>query len=316
MSTPLSALLALVLLAVVAGGTPPASTIVKFEDLGGKPYSVTTFEHSITLNGQPSLFLSGSLHYPRSTPQMWDGLMSEAKANGLTMIEVYVFWNLHERVRGEFDFATGRRDLPLFLTKAAHHGLFVYLRPGPYVCAEWDYGGLPVWLHGIEGMSFRTSAPAWKVEAERWLKKVVSVIDPFLARNGGPVMLMQIENELWPGDYMPATGGAPAGSEWPYTQWCAEVAISLDVGVPWTMCNGASADSTINTFNGNNAVSSWFFRQDGFGHQFPNGSHARYGVRNRNPHARMPLVPTPARLKLLHTCDQCHLSRMFSPITD
>ena len=123
----------LALFAVVVFGCAAyqaTTSIVKFEDLGGHPYNVSVVEHSVMLNSKPSLFLSGSLHYPRATPQMWDGLMAEAKANGLTMIEVYVFWNLHERVRGQYDFATGRRNLPLFLTKAAQHGLFVYLRPG------------------------------------------------------------------------------------------------------------------------------------------------------------------------------------------
>ena len=128
--------------AAVRGDLP--TTIITFEAMKGAPYSVTADEHSLMINGSRSLYLSGSIHYPRSTPQMWDGLLAEAKAGGLTMITLYVFWNLHEPVRGTYDFATGRKNLPLFLQKAADHGLFVYLRPGPYVCAEWDYGGLPV----------------------------------------------------------------------------------------------------------------------------------------------------------------------------
>jgi hypothetical protein len=247
-----------------------AASILTFEDVRGAPYTVTTDERSgLIVNGSRSLFLSGSIHYPRSTPMMWDGLLAEAKASGLTMITVYVFWNLHEEVRGQYDFSTGRRNLPLFLQKAADNGLFVYLRPGPYVCAEWDYGGLPVWLHQIEGMSFRSTAKPWLAEMARWMRTVMAVAEPFLARNGGPIMLAQVENELWPGDYFP--GGEQAA----YTGWCARLAHSLGADIPWTMCNGASANSTTNTFNGNDAVQQWFFRQDGFGHQWPHGPHAK-----------------------------------------
>ena len=96
---------------LMAAFTAPAAAIVKFEDLGGRPYNVSAIGHRVVVNGRPTLFLSGSLHYPRSTPQMWDGLMSEAKANGLTMLEVYVFWNLHEPHRGAYDFS-GRRNQP------------------------------------------------------------------------------------------------------------------------------------------------------------------------------------------------------------
>ena len=195
-------LLLVVTVALLTGAAAGSRTagesggIITFDSLGGKPYTVVTDDqHSkLLVNGRPSLFLSGSIHYARSTPAAWDGLLLEAKANGLTMITVYVFWNLHERIRGQYDFETGRRNLPLFLRKAAAHGLFVYLRPGPYVCAEWDYGGLPTWLHNIKGMSFRTATPAWQREALRWLKKVVNVVEPHLAKNGGPIMLGQAEN--------------------------------------------------------------------------------------------------------------------------
>jgi hypothetical protein len=103
----------------------------------------------------------------------------------------------------------------------------------------------------------------------------MDVVEPYLARNGGPIMLAQIENELWPGEYFPATATSPAGAQWPYTEWCYETALALDAGVPWTMCNGATAIDSINTFNGNDAVTGWFFRQDGYGHDWPNGSHAK-----------------------------------------
>lgn len=151
-----------VLCAFVLGVTCSVA-VVRFDDVKGHPYSVKIQGHNLVVNSAssntanaaaiknaPSLFLAGSIHYPRLMPSMWDDVLAEAKTQGLTMITVYVFrfvflltymqliialyryvfWNFHEPLRGEVDFKTGRKNLPLFLQKAADHGLFVYLRPG------------------------------------------------------------------------------------------------------------------------------------------------------------------------------------------
>ena len=97
---------------------------------------------------------------------MWDHIFEEMVKDGLNAVEIYVFWNIHEFKRGqEYDF-TGPANLPLFIGKAAKAGLFVNLRIGPYVCAEWNYGGLPVWLNSIPGMSLRSDSPVWEKEME------------------------------------------------------------------------------------------------------------------------------------------------------
>lgn len=187
------------------------------------------------------MLLSGSIHYIRSTPSMWEDIMMKAKQEGLNCIQTYTFWNFHERSKGHFDFS-GRGNVSLFLETAARVGLFVNFRIGPFVCAEWDYGGLPVWLNWVEGMVFRSYNYPWMASMVEFVDEIVGEIKPFLAKYGGPVILAQIENEY------------PAESEldWKYVEWCGQLAQLYDLSIPWVMCSGASANNTINTCNANN----------------------------------------------------------------
>jgi hypothetical protein len=103
-----------------------------YSDLGGQPYSVSYDNRSIIINGQATLLLSGSIHYPRSTPDEWPHLMQQARQAGLNMIQLYVFWNFHQPT-AEADYQlSGRANLTSFLQQAAEAGLFVNLRLGPY----------------------------------------------------------------------------------------------------------------------------------------------------------------------------------------
>jgi hypothetical protein len=115
---------------------------LSYGDVRGAPYSVTYNNRSLLLNGHPSLFLSGSIHYPRSTPAMWPELLRNAAADGLNLIEIYVFWNFHQPTDGPIDWGVGpdgdgRTNLTRFLDICAENNLFVNFRIGPYVCAEW-----------------------------------------------------------------------------------------------------------------------------------------------------------------------------------
>ena len=204
-----------------------------------KGYTVTYDERSFFINNRRTIILSGSVHYPRLTPGMWDHIFEEMANDGLNAVEIYVFWNIHEFKRGQkYDFS-GSADLPLFIEKAAKAGLFVNLRIGPYVCAEWNYGGLPVWLNSIPGMSLRSDSLVWEKEMERFVTDITKIMEKYLARNGGPIILAQIENEYHWTQYMD------------YINWCGELTAKLDLGIPWVMCNGLSANNTINTCNGN-----------------------------------------------------------------
>jgi beta-galactosidase len=129
--------------------------------------AVVTYDHkALIINGQRRILISGSIHYPRSTPEMWPDLIKKAKEGGLDVIQTYVFWNGHEPSPGNYYFQD-RYDLVKF-TKLVHQaGLYLDLRIGPYVCAEWNFGGFPVWLKYVPGMVFRTDNEPFKVHNAR-----------------------------------------------------------------------------------------------------------------------------------------------------
>nr|AYP70923.1 beta-galactosidase 3 [Actinidia deliciosa] len=206
-----------------------------------------TYDHrALVIDGQRRVLISGSIHYPRSTPDMWPDLIQKSKDGGLDVIETYVFWNLHEPVQNKYDFE-GRKDLVKFIKLVAEAGLYAHLRIGPYVCAEWNYGGFPLWLHFIPGIKFRTDNEPFKVEMKQFTAKIVDMMkqENLYASQGGPIILSQIENEY--GNIDSAYGSAAKT----YINWAASMATSLDTGVPWVMCQQADApDSMINTCNG------------------------------------------------------------------
>ncbi|KAL0360640.1 UNVERIFIED_CONTAM: Beta-galactosidase 3 [Sesamum radiatum] len=176
--------------------------------------SVTYDNKAVIINGQRRILLSGSIHYPRSTPDMWEDLILKAKNAGLDVIDTYVFWNVHEPSPGNYNFE-GRYDLVRFVKTVQKLGLYVHLRVGPYVCAEWNFGGFPVWLKYVPGISFRTDN------------------EPF-----------KIENEY--GAQRRALGAAGEA----YMNWAAKMAVGLDTGVPWVMCKDDEApDPVINAFS-------------------------------------------------------------------
>ncbi|WP_159501731.1 beta-galactosidase family protein [Microbacterium sp. 18062] len=158
---------------------------------------MTTFtigETDFLLDGRPHRIISGALHYFRVHPEHWADRIRKARLLGLNTIETYVAWNAHEPVRGEWD-ATGWNDLGRFLDLVAAEGMHAIVRPGPYICAEWHNGGLPVWLTGLEGAVLRTSEPTYLAEVTRYLRNVYEIVVPRQIDRGGNVVLVQIENE-------------------------------------------------------------------------------------------------------------------------
>lgn len=206
-----------------------------------------TYDHrAVVIDGKRRVLISGSIHYPRSTPEMWPDLIQKSKDGGLDVIETYVFWNAHEPVRNQYNFE-GRYDLVKFVKLVAEAGLYVHLRIGPYVCAEWNYGGFPLWLHFIPGIQFRTDNEPFKTEMQRFTARIVDMMkqEKLYASEGGPIILSQIENEY--GNIDSAYGAAGKS----YIKWAAGMALSLDTGVPWVMCQQSDApDPIINTCNG------------------------------------------------------------------
>ncbi|MGW3090977.1 glycoside hydrolase family 35 protein [Streptomyces sp. NPDC001108] len=146
------------------------------------------------LDARPFRILSGALHYFRVHPEQWADRLHKARLLGLNTVETYVPWNLHAPYRGEFRL-DGGLDLPRFLDTAAAEGLHVLLRPGPYICAEWEGGGLPSWLLAEEGTVLRSSDPRFLREADAYFGSLLSPLRPYLGSNGGPILALQVENE-------------------------------------------------------------------------------------------------------------------------
>ncbi len=197
---------------------------------------------AVIIDGQRTLLLSAAIHYPRSTPDMWDAMMARSKAAGINTIETYVFWNFHERQRGVFDFAD-RLDLRLFCKLAQKHGLYVILRIGPYICAEINYGGFPAWLRDVPGIQFRTLNQPYMAEMERWVRLLCDYLRPMFAPQGGPIIMAQIENEY----NLIAPSYGEAGQQ--YLAWSIALGQSLHLDIPWIMCVGGMPGA-IETLNG------------------------------------------------------------------
>ncbi|KAK2969874.1 hypothetical protein RJ640_030183 [Escallonia rubra] len=196
----------------------------------------------LVIDGKRRILQSGSFHYPRTTPEMWPEIIRKSKEGGLDVIETYVFWNYHEPVKGEYYF-DGRFDLVKFVRTVHEAGLYVHLRIGPYVCAEWNYGGFPLLLHFIPGVQFRTTNEIFEKEMNIFLVKIVNLMkeENLFASQGGPIILAQVENE-----YGNVEGSYGVGREL-YIRWAAETAISLNTTVLWVMCTQSDAPDPIVT---------------------------------------------------------------------
>ncbi|XP_078102718.1 beta-galactosidase-1-like protein 2 isoform X4 [Sander vitreus] len=159
-----------------------------------------------TLERKPFHILGGSIHYFRVPRGYWEDRLLKMKACGLNTLTTYVPWNLHEPERGVFNFED-QLDLEAYLRLAASLGLWVILRPGPYICAEWDLGGLPSWLLRDQNMKLRTTYPGFTAAVNAFFNQLMKKIVPHQYSKGGPIIAVQVENEYGSfakdEDYMP-----------------------------------------------------------------------------------------------------------------
>ncbi|MFF1549174.1 glycoside hydrolase family 35 protein [Streptomyces sp. NPDC058291] len=156
--------------------------------------ALTTTSDGFLLDGDPFRILSGALHYFRVHPDQWADRLRKARLMGLNTVETYIPWNLHQPEPGAL-VLDGLLDLPRFLRLAAAEGLHVLLRPGPFICAEWDGGGLPHWLGADPDVRLRTSDPRFTDVIDRYLDLLLPPLLPYMAQAGGPVIAVQVENE-------------------------------------------------------------------------------------------------------------------------
>ena len=149
---------------------------------------------TFNVDGKDVQLICGEMHYARIPHEYWRDRLKRARAMGLNTISVYVFWNFHERQPGEFDFS-GQADVAEFVRLAQEEGLYVILRPGPYACAEWDFGGYPSWLLKEKDMVYRSKDPRFLEYCERYIKALGKQLAPLTVNNGGNILMVQVENE-------------------------------------------------------------------------------------------------------------------------
>jgi beta-galactosidase len=150
--------------------------------------------HGFLKDGKPYQVISAEMHYVRIPRAYWRDRLQKAKAMGLNTITTYAFWNAHEPRPGVYDFS-GQKDLAAFIRAAQAEGLDVILRPGPYVCSEWELGGYPSWLLKDRSVLLRSTEPKYTAAVERWMTRLGQEVKPLLLKNGGPIVAVQLENE-------------------------------------------------------------------------------------------------------------------------
>ena len=212
----------------------PAAPIHKLEPRDGK----------FLLDGKPIQFICGEIHYNRIPRELWRDRLHRARAMGINCVSAYVFWSFHEREPGKFDFS-GNADVAEFIRIAHSEGLFVYLRPGPYVCAEYDFGGYPYWLLNIPNLKWRSNDPKFIELMQRYIDALAGQLRDLQITKGGPIAFVQVENEY----------GSYAGDK-VYLGAIRDMVKKAGFDVALTTCDGGSqmprgyVDGCLPTING------------------------------------------------------------------
>ena len=184
-------------------------------------------KNSWIIDGNRVFIKSAAVHYFRLPRAEWDELLDKVKKAGCNCIETYIPWNWHEEVEGVWDFADDK-DLGAFLTKCEERNLYVILRPGPYICAEWDFGGLPWWLSSKKNMKYRCYHEPFLHYVDRYFDELVPRIRPHLITNAGTVIMVQVENEF-------QALGKPDKK---YMEYLRDGLITRGINVPLVTCYG------------------------------------------------------------------------------
>lgn len=168
-----------------------ATTFVKAQS---PTHTFALGDSTFLLDGKPLQMISGEMHCYRIPEQYWRSRMKMAKAMGLNTIGTYVFWNAHEPVQGQYDF-TGNNNIAEFVKIAKEEGLWVIMRPSPYACAEWEFGGYPWWLLKDKNLKVRSKDPKFLEAYKNYIMALSKQLNPYLITNGGNILMVQIENE-------------------------------------------------------------------------------------------------------------------------
>ena len=171
-------------------------------------------KNTFLLDGKPFVVKAAELHYTRIPQAYWDHRIEMCKALGMNTICIYIFWNIHEQEEGKFDF-TGQNDIAAFCRAAQKHGMYVIVRPGPYVCAEWEMGGLPWWLLKKKDVALRTLDPYYMERVGIFMKEVGKQLAPLQVNKGGNIITNTVLTALTSLMFLP------------YATWCANPVLPM-----------------------------------------------------------------------------------------
>ncbi len=210
------------------------------------------------VDGEPIHLYSGEMHFSRIPHEYWPHRLQMARAMGLNTIATYIFWNYHETAPGVWDFETGNRNLRKFIQLAGQEGLMVILRPGPYACAEWEFGGYPWWLQNNRELVIREYNQAFLDSCQVYISRLVDEFRDLQASRGGPVIMVQVENEF--GSYVAQRPDIPLGKHKAYSHAIRDQLIAAGVEVPlftsdgsW-LFEGGAVDGVFPTANGEDDI--------------------------------------------------------------
>lgn len=164
------------------------------QGMGQSQHTFALGDSAFLLDGHPFQMISGEIHYPRVPREAWRARIQMAKAMGLNTIGTYVFWNVHEPEKGHYEFS-GNNDIAEFVKIAKEEGMYVVLRPSPYVCAEWEFGGYPYWLQNEKALVVRSKDPHYLEAYRNYIHAVGKQLAPLQVNHGGNILMVQIENE-------------------------------------------------------------------------------------------------------------------------
>lgn len=193
-------------------------------------HSFSLSQNDFLLDGKPFQVISGEMHPARIPKEYWRHRIQITKAMGCNTIAAYIFWNYHETKEGIFDFRTENRDVAEFIRICQQEGMWVLLRPGPYVCAEWDFGGLPTYLLKYPDIKIRCMDKRYMAATERYISRLAKEVAPLQCVNGGPILMVQVENEY--GSY---------GNDKNYLEALRKLWIKNGIRVPFYTADGATA---------------------------------------------------------------------------
>lgn len=195
-----------------------------------KSHTFSLGKNDFLLDGKPFQIISGEMHPARIPKEYWRNRIQMAKAMGCNTIAAYIFWNYHETKPGVFDFTTGNHNIAEFIRICKEEGMWVLLRPGPYVCAEWDFGGLPPYLLKIPDIKIRCMDTRYMAAVTRYISNLSRQVKPLLCTNGGPIIMTQVENEY--GSY---------ANDKTYLETLRKLWLQNGINVPFYTADGPTA---------------------------------------------------------------------------